>query len=123
MYRYAKKTAKLNNFCLGVTCGDPTPAIRDQFGEVIDYQPGPYFVGHTFRFRCLTGHNLLGSSERMCLSNGRWSGQTTVCDPIGKCILFTLAITGKGVGRKFSRGGGQRKKKRKLAKNIEKEHF
>ena len=72
----------------GVTCGDPTPSIRDQFGEVVDYRPGPYYVGHNFTFSCPQGYNLLGSERRTCMNNGRWSGHNTICDPIGKFKLY-----------------------------------
>ena len=77
---------------LGVACGDPQPAIRDQFGEVINWRPGPYFVGRTFRFRCLFGHKLLGSSERTCMANGRWSGRTTACNQIGKTYFLFISL-------------------------------
>ncbi|XP_069093303.1 complement factor B-like [Pleurodeles waltl] len=62
--------------CKEVRC--PTP---------VDFEDGAYFprqnvyrIGDTLQFECFEGYKLLNSANRTCLPNGKWSGETTICD-------------------------------------------
>nr|NP_001027974.1 complement factor B-3 precursor [Ciona intestinalis]BAD89301.1 complement factor B-3 [Ciona intestinalis] len=65
--------------CTRVTCGDPLPSIEHTGGHILNWVPGPYFVGHEFTFDC-GSYRRIGSRVRSCQNNGRWSGVPTVCD-------------------------------------------
>lgn len=62
--------------CKEVRC--PTP---------VDFEAGAYFprqniyrIGETLQFECFEGYKLLNSANRTCLPNGKWSGETAICD-------------------------------------------
>lgn len=62
--------------CKEVRC--PTP---------VDFEDGAYFprqnvyrIGDTLQFECFEGYKLINSPNRTCLPNGKWSGETTICD-------------------------------------------
>ncbi|KAJ1134566.1 hypothetical protein NDU88_001017 [Pleurodeles waltl] len=62
--------------CKEVRC--PTP---------VDFEDGAYFprqnvyrIGDTLHFECFEGYKLLNSANRTCLTNGKWSGETAICD-------------------------------------------
>uniref|UniRef100_A0A3B5RB02 C3/C5 convertase n=1 Tax=Xiphophorus maculatus TaxID=8083 RepID=A0A3B5RB02_XIPMA len=38
-----------------------------------------YFVGNETSYECYSGYTLRGSSKRICLPNGKWSGSTPIC--------------------------------------------
>eukprot|EP00106_Octopus_bimaculoides_P014698 XP_014782140.1 PREDICTED: protein lev-9-like [Octopus bimaculoides] len=44
------------------------------------------------KFHCPTGFNIVGSSERRCMSNHQWSGQPTRCEAVKQkfCAMFVL---------------------------------
>ena len=48
--------------------------------------PQPY--GTVVNITCEEGYDLEGSESRMCLSNGSWSGEDTIC--VCKCITAFL---------------------------------
>uniref|UniRef100_A0A672GAG5 Sushi domain-containing protein n=1 Tax=Salarias fasciatus TaxID=181472 RepID=A0A672GAG5_SALFA len=62
--------------CLTVVeCPDPNVL---EHGGVWPAQE-KYFVGNETMYECYSGHTMRGSSRRVCLSNGKWSGQTPIC--------------------------------------------
>jgi len=40
---------------------------------------GVGYEGDTCSFTCNTGYELIGSDNRTCQSNGRWSGSESIC--------------------------------------------
>uniref|UniRef100_A0A3B5PYB9 Sushi domain-containing protein n=1 Tax=Xiphophorus maculatus TaxID=8083 RepID=A0A3B5PYB9_XIPMA len=44
-----------------------------------------YFVGNETSYECYSGYTLRGSSKRICLPNGKWSGSTPICSPGSAC--------------------------------------
>lgn len=55
---------------------------RPQDFENGEYRPrSPYYnVSDEISFHCYDGYTLRGSANRTCQVNGRWSGQTSICD-------------------------------------------
>ncbi|KAM9393861.1 sushi domain-containing protein 2 [Pholidichthys leucotaenia] len=61
-----------------------------------------YLQGNTLSFNCSEGYRLYGSSERICLKDGTWDGETTHCitdDKVGFVLgalgsLFALVTVG-----------------------------
>nr|XP_020666826.1 complement C2 [Pogona vitticeps] len=48
-------------------------------------------VGDILSFECFDGYQLLGSSQRHCLPNGRWNGTSPVCDDgVGHCRSLAI---------------------------------
>ncbi|XP_076821816.1 sushi, von Willebrand factor type A, EGF and pentraxin domain-containing protein 1-like isoform X2 [Clavelina lepadiformis] len=68
--------------CAPTTCGDPLPSIRSMGGDIVQYQHGPYLVGHQVTFQCSPGQRLLGDSVQTCTEDGQWSGLNAICDMI-----------------------------------------
>uniref|UniRef100_A0A8D0H534 Complement factor B n=1 Tax=Sphenodon punctatus TaxID=8508 RepID=A0A8D0H534_SPHPU len=52
---------------------------RFEHGDFEPRQPR-YNVSQELRFHCYGGYTLRGSHNRTCLPNGKWSGETAVCD-------------------------------------------
>ncbi|XP_029957250.1 complement factor B-like [Salarias fasciatus] len=73
----------LQQRCRLVECPDPNVL---EYGSVWPPQE-KYFVGNETTYECYSGHTMRGSSRRVCLSNGKWSGQTPICsrDTAGIC--------------------------------------
>ncbi|XP_039612578.1 complement factor B-like [Polypterus senegalus] len=63
--------------CKPVKCVRPA---APQFGQMSPSDREYNSFNDTVHFSCLPGFELLGSSERTCQSNGRWSGNLPVCD-------------------------------------------
>ncbi|XP_070773763.1 complement factor B-like [Enoplosus armatus] len=61
--------------CRIVECPDPSVL---QNGNVSPLE-SQYFVGNETTYECFSGYTLRGSSTRICLPNGKWSGSTTIC--------------------------------------------
>ncbi|XP_029441799.1 complement factor B [Rhinatrema bivittatum] len=74
--RSASGKAIANAQCRDVTC--PTP-VQFEHGH---YQPRRqhFYNGSVLTFECYGGYTLQGSANRTCLPNGKWSGQTAICD-------------------------------------------
>lgn len=55
---------------------------RPQDFENGDYWPrSPYYnLSDQLSFHCYDGYTLRGSANRTCQANGRWDGQTAICD-------------------------------------------
>ncbi|KAM4620927.1 complement factor B-like [Polymixia lowei] len=67
--RFSPQTCKM------VQCPDPTVM---EHGNVFPPQE-KYYVDNETRYDCYSGYTLRGSSKRVCLSNGKWSGSTPIC--------------------------------------------
>lgn len=62
-----------------VECPDPNVL---QNGDVSPPQER-YYVHNQTTYECYSGHKLRGSSRRVCLPNGKWSGSTPICSRDG----------------------------------------
>lgn len=72
---------------LGTTLGTPVankcgPVPVPGNGYKLAYNTN--HVGGTVKFACQLGYFLIGSEERECLGNFRWSGSATFCEPFTK---------------------------------------
>ena len=65
---------------LGVSCGDPGSVAN---GNVI-YTDN--VVGSRVRVECNAGFLLNGKPERVCLSDGHWSGGLPTCEGTAYCV-------------------------------------
>ncbi|KAI3373649.1 hypothetical protein L3Q82_022239 [Scortum barcoo] len=61
--------------CRLVECPDPNVMEN---GNVSPPQE-KYFVDNETTYECYSGYTLRGSSRRVCLPNGKWSGSTPIC--------------------------------------------
>ena len=46
-------------------------------------------VGSTVQYRCLSGYDLVGDADSICLSNGNWSGIKPTCQR-GECTPVVI---------------------------------
>ncbi|XP_077361196.1 complement factor B-like isoform X2 [Festucalex cinctus] len=61
--------------CKMVECPNPFMLMHGSF-----YPPQEkYFVNNETTYECYSGCKLRGSSSRVCLPNGKWSGSTPIC--------------------------------------------
>ncbi|XP_024122044.1 complement factor B [Oryzias melastigma] len=67
--------SRFNQICKLVECPDPNVL---EYGNVFPFHE-KYTVGCNTRYECYPGYTLQGSSNRTCLSNGKWSGSTPIC--------------------------------------------
>ncbi|XP_078394086.1 uncharacterized protein LOC144678030, partial [Cetorhinus maximus] len=87
--------------CLAYKCVGPT-YIENGF-----FYPRKisYAVNETIEFECDQGFQLIGSRNRTCLPNGRWSGRTTVCDAGDSfCPDPGIPLGGSRRGNRFNEG-------------------
>nr|XP_046266129.1 complement factor B-like isoform X2 [Scatophagus argus] len=61
--------------CRLVECPDPNVL---EYGNVSPPQE-KYFVDNETTYECYSGYTMRGSSRRVCLPNGKWSGSTPIC--------------------------------------------
>ncbi|XP_069800316.1 complement factor B-like [Dendropsophus ebraccatus] len=61
--------------CRKIRCPDPVVFENGEF-----HPRGPFYVNSTINFMCNDGYIARGSMERTCKSNGKWSGETAICD-------------------------------------------
>ncbi|XP_047234485.1 complement factor B-like [Girardinichthys multiradiatus] len=61
--------------CRRVECPDPNVLEN---GNVYPPQDR-YFVDNETSYECYSGYTMRGSSKRICLNNGKWSGSTPIC--------------------------------------------
>ncbi|MGH0179199.1 UNVERIFIED_CONTAM: hypothetical protein FKN15_001179, partial [Acipenser sinensis] len=59
-----------------ISCPDPS---RLEHGSV-EPMLGEYLVGNSTSYTCFEGYQLRGSPTRTCQPNGKWSGETPICD-------------------------------------------
>lgn len=61
----------------------PAPESGTKYGDVTSYEA-------TVSFTCDKGYFLTGSANRTCQADGEWSGNKTVCNRKGLCLLSVL---------------------------------
>lgn len=81
------KSVYFSSSCLLCVIGDdifvfsvvecPDPSVLE-YGSVFPPQE-KYFVDNETTYECYSGYTLRGSSRRVCLKNGKWSGSTPIC--------------------------------------------
>ncbi|XP_071402391.1 complement factor B-like [Centroberyx affinis] len=65
----------LHQTCKMIECPDPNVL---EYGNVFPPQER-YYVNNETRFECYSGYTLRGSTTRVCLPNGKWTGATPIC--------------------------------------------
>ncbi|KAM3911683.1 complement C2-like [Leptodactylus fuscus] len=61
--------------CKKIKCPDPNIFENGEF-----HPRGPFYVGSNITFVCNDGYIPRGSMVRTCKKNGKWSGETAICD-------------------------------------------
>lgn len=77
---------------------------RPQEFENGEYWPrAPYYnLSDEISFHCYDGYTLRGSANRTCQANGRWDGQTAICDNgAGYCPNPGIPIGTRKVGSQY----------------------
>ncbi len=90
--------------CVGVDCGPLTPLVNGHI--VIDET----ILGSIVTYSCIEGYILSDDGNRICQSNGQWSGFEPVCEalegngdcgslpnPIGGSVVISLTSVGSHV--------------------------
>ncbi|XP_047463236.1 complement factor B-like [Mugil cephalus] len=85
--------------CRLVECPDPSVL---EYGNVFPPQE-KYFVDNETTYECYSGYTLRGSSRRVCLKNGKWSGSIPICshDSGADCADPGIPAGGSRVGNMF----------------------
>lgn len=65
----------------GIRCPDPAVFENGEF-----FPRGPFFVHSNITFICNDGYIPRGSMVRTCKKNGKWSGETAICDYGGEDV-------------------------------------
>ncbi|XP_067320852.1 uncharacterized protein [Anolis sagrei] len=68
------------------------------------YEPRQFYynVSQELTFECYGGYTLRGSQKRTCLPNGKWSGETTICDDgAGHCRNPGIPIGARKAGTQY----------------------
>uniref|UniRef100_A0A670ZR86 Complement factor B n=1 Tax=Pseudonaja textilis TaxID=8673 RepID=A0A670ZR86_PSETE len=61
-----------------------------------------YNINDSITFSCYGGYNMKGSKVRTCLPNGKWSGETTICDDgTGHCTNPGIPIGSRKEGKQY----------------------
>lgn len=85
--------------CRKIRC--PIPPIPEGGWKIGD----SYEVGDIVEFGCFSGYQLLGSSKRECLPNGKWNGELTICNSKeNDCPNPGIPINGIKIGRLYKYG-------------------
>lgn len=86
-------------FCRKIRC--PNPSVPEDGWK----KGNSYEVGDTVEFGCFSGYQLLGSSKRECLPNGKWNGELTRCNSKqNDCPDPGIPINGYKIGRFYNFG-------------------
>uniref|UniRef100_A0A674NWG8 C3/C5 convertase n=1 Tax=Takifugu rubripes TaxID=31033 RepID=A0A674NWG8_TAKRU len=87
--------------CRLVECPDPSVL---EYGTVSPPQER-YFVDNETTYECDSGYTLRGSSRRVCLPNGKWSGSTPICSrDTGHCADPGIPAGAARTGNLFETG-------------------
>ncbi|XP_061469459.1 uncharacterized protein LOC133378861 [Rhineura floridana] len=88
----------------------PTAICRDiRCVRPLDFENGQYEprqlyynVSQELKFVCYQGYTLRGSQNRTCLPNGKWSGETSICDDgAGHCPNPGVPIGARKAGTQY----------------------
>ncbi|KAL0966315.1 hypothetical protein UPYG_G00293790 [Umbra pygmaea] len=74
--RWSPKLREQGSECRVVTCPDPSELRNGMVSPVLSI----YVVGNHTTYECFDGYTFYGSASRVCQSNGKWSGDTPICD-------------------------------------------
>uniref|UniRef100_A0A8C8SXN9 Complement factor B n=1 Tax=Pelusios castaneus TaxID=367368 RepID=A0A8C8SXN9_9SAUR len=84
--------------CRAIQCPGP---VDFENGHFHPRQPR-YNISQTLTFECFEGYTLWGPHNRTCLPNGKWSGETTVCDDgEGQCRDPGIPIGARKDGKNY----------------------
>ncbi|KAM5145635.1 complement factor B-like [Mantella aurantiaca] len=84
--------------CKAVECPNPEKFESGEFAP----RQAKYFVGDTLHFDCWGGFKLFGPKNRTCQWNGKWSGETSICDDqAGSCPNPGIPIGATKVGSSY----------------------
>ncbi|XP_075042650.1 complement C2-like [Mixophyes fleayi] len=84
-------------YCRKMRCPEPLEFENGGF-----HPRGPYLVGSNITFMCNDGYIPRGSMERTCKINGKWSGETAVCDDgAGHCSDPGIAPGAQKTGNRY----------------------
>ncbi|KAM4021096.1 complement C2-like [Anomaloglossus baeobatrachus] len=70
---YGKKLKEIS--CKKIRCPDPDIFENGEFNP-----RGPFYIDSNITFMCNDGYIPRGSMVRICKKNGKWSGETAICD-------------------------------------------
>uniref|UniRef100_A0A671VFM5 C3/C5 convertase n=1 Tax=Sparus aurata TaxID=8175 RepID=A0A671VFM5_SPAAU len=89
--------------CRLVECPDPSVL---EYGNVSPPQE-KYFVDNETTYECYSGYTMRGSTKRICLPSGKWSGSTPICsrDSGDHCADPGIPAGASRTGNMFGNGG------------------
>ncbi|EDL83449.1 complement factor B, isoform CRA_b [Rattus norvegicus] len=84
--------------CRAIRCPRPQDFENGEF-----WPRSPYYnLSDQISFQCYDGYTLRGSANRTCQENGRWDGQTAICDDgAGYCPNPGIPIGTRKVGSQY----------------------
>ncbi|XP_029561306.1 complement factor B isoform X4 [Salmo trutta] len=74
--RWSPSPSRRGSECRVMTCPDPSVLRNGEVSPVLLQ----YVVGNQTTYECHDGYAFAGSASRVCKSNGKWSGDTPICD-------------------------------------------
>ncbi|XP_024291846.1 complement factor B isoform X3 [Oncorhynchus tshawytscha] len=74
--RWSPSPSRQGSECRVMTCPDPSELRNGEVSPVLLQ----YVVGAQTTYECHDGYAFAGSASRVCQSNGKWSGDTPICD-------------------------------------------
>nr|XP_029498954.1 complement factor B-like isoform X1 [Oncorhynchus nerka] len=74
--RWSPSPSRRGSECRVMTCPDPSELRNGEVSPVLLQ----YVVGAQTTYECHDGYAFAGSASRVCQSNGKWSGDTPICD-------------------------------------------
>nr|XP_010959777.1 complement factor B isoform X3 [Camelus bactrianus] len=84
--------------CKAIRCPRPQDFENGEYWPRAAY----YNLSDQITFRCYDGYTLRGSANRTCQENGRWDGQTAICDDgAGYCPNPGIPIGTRKVGSQY----------------------
>jgi hypothetical protein len=90
--------------CELIKCQEPS---IPENGRRIDVDGKIYSVGKMVKYVCYSGYNLLGSEERTCQKNRKWSGSPVTCESEAKvnhCPVPVIPDGGRKNGDRYEVG-------------------
>ncbi|KAB0355273.1 hypothetical protein FD755_022732 [Muntiacus reevesi] len=92
-----RKTVKRAE-CKAIRCPRPQDFENGEYWPRAAY----YNLSNEISFRCYDGYTLRGSANRTCQGNGRWDGETAVCDDgAGYCPNPGIPLGSRKVGSQY----------------------
>ncbi|XP_032065256.1 complement factor B [Thamnophis elegans] len=86
--------------CRAIRCVRPLEFENGVFETIQQF----YNINQELNFSCYDGYKLRGSQIRTCLPNGKWSGETAICDDgTGHCPDPGIPIGARKYGTEYQR--------------------